>query len=368
MPSYSQHNVKKCPGNFKKDGCGGKGCPAPGHVYCNKCMRSNEAASAAKDTRRAAAHRALDVILKAKDMRTRPSKLLSNPCPYCDEDHDPSNQCRLMPVSPRGQLNTQLKKSVERAKDGAYDAEWRAACERSYAEMADSEGFEQFSNSLVIDAVADRTYDKLRGAAQKAWLTLPDSQRRQFIRNALGLGSGHDAIQHIAVEPVRGGYQTRVIHGENSAQRQGFGTKRQAEKYGERTLAKLTKQSEAPPKFRTWKIQNQPSHKGECPACHQTLELVDGHLVPHTRAYVYGVQKNFKVDPSNKRYRCKGSGAEPVGATPAMDEAKTARCPICRQTIQVTGNAFPKHTNPDTDRVCMGSYSDLKHAWDLRPV
>lgn len=40
---------------------------------------------------------------KAVDMRTRPSNV-TNACPYCDADHDPAIQCRLMPVSPRGWL------------------------------------------------------------------------------------------------------------------------------------------------------------------------------------------------------------------------------------------------------------------------
>ena len=68
---YAKHNVKKCPGTIAKGGCEGKGRPAPGHVYCEKCMRANEAASKAKatDARRAAAHRALDRVLDAAALR-----------------------------------------------------------------------------------------------------------------------------------------------------------------------------------------------------------------------------------------------------------------------------------------------------------
>ena len=68
---YAKHNVKKCPGTIAKGGCAGKGRPAPGHIYCEKCMRANEAASKAKatDARRAAAHRALDRVLDAAALR-----------------------------------------------------------------------------------------------------------------------------------------------------------------------------------------------------------------------------------------------------------------------------------------------------------
>jgi hypothetical protein len=134
------------------------------------------------------------------------------------------------------------------------------------------------------------------------------------------LGKATDAIQHIAVEPVRGGYQTRVMHGENTAQRQGFSSKRQAQRYGERTLAKLAKQAEAAPKFRTWKIGQQQIEHVACPACKQSIAVVEGKIAPHTRPWLYGVQKNFKVDPTNKRYACKGSNQ--LAPVPVTDMAK----------------------------------------------
>lgn len=126
-----------------------------------------------------------------------------------------------------------------------------------------------------------------------------------------------DAIQHIAVEPiVGGGYQARVLHGENQAIRQGFGSPKKAQQYGEKTLAKFAKQAEAKPKFRTWKVAPQRVENAECPACGQQIAVSEGKLVPHTRKWLYGVQKNFKVDPNNKRYQCKGSGI------PVTTEAK----------------------------------------------
>jgi hypothetical protein len=36
-------------------------------------------------------------------MRTKPPHILPG-CPYCNEDHNPDNECREMPESPRFQL------------------------------------------------------------------------------------------------------------------------------------------------------------------------------------------------------------------------------------------------------------------------
>jgi hypothetical protein len=182
------------------------------------------------------AKQAIDKHLgNAKDMRTRPSERISNPCPYCDNDHDPSIQCRNV-QGPQGLLNPRPKKPTK------------------------------------------------------------------------------DAIQHIAVEPITGSLRTRVKYGENTAERAGFASPKKAQRWGESTMAKLEKQANAAPKFRSWKIAPQSNTAAPCPKCGQQMALVEGRIAAHTRPWLYGVQKNFKVDPANKKYQCKGSGQEPVTA------------------------------------------------------
>lgn len=156
-----------------------------------------------------------------------------------------------------------------------------------------------------------------------------------------------DAIQHVAVEPRKGGFAVRAQHGENSAERMGFKSAKKAEHYGESILAKLAKQAEASPKFRSWKVAPQYGGEAPCPVCKQqvAIESGTGRIAPHTKPYVYGVQKNFKLDPvKNPRYACKGTGAEVAVAKDAMrdqdvseafaeymNKANAALTEFCRQ-------------------------------------
>jgi len=48
-------------------------------------------------------------------MRTKPSFIV-NACPWCNSDHDPANQCREAPTSPRFQMQDKPKPRRRRIK------------------------------------------------------------------------------------------------------------------------------------------------------------------------------------------------------------------------------------------------------------
>ena len=149
---YAKHNVKKCPGTFAKGGCEGRGRPAPGHVYCEKCMRANEAASKAKATdarrarraRRARLHRALDRVLGfAKDAKRK-------------TDEQRRAESRLAMAERRLKTYTDLygRADVEPVNRNVRALEAAVAnCKRELAEAGDGTGVNRVKSTRFVDTV-----------------------------------------------------------------------------------------------------------------------------------------------------------------------------------------------------------------------
>ena len=181
---YAKHNVKKCPGTFAKGGCEGKGRPAPGHVYCEKCMRANEAASKAKatDARRAAAHRALDRVMDVYGLK-RAVK---------DADSTAALERKLAAAEKRVQL---ARERVSRAEYARKNKRQRL---QSSAEMSARAALSEASSAVYA---AQEALKKARGGA---------TDRGKDVDAHVGmLGVNADKARQLAAQLERKGFQYR---------------------------------------------------------------------------------------------------------------------------------------------------------------